>query len=310
MNIFLICKSSFRRLSLNNFQHNKNFGNYKLHNFIGPTLFYLFKIFFILKLRKAKIISFDGNPIVSSRQGINLWMGGTNFKIPKKYHHLKNNYTNMESIFLKRQRVFQMYPLSIKEFIKQKNPKIIYISEINITKDLNVINFWEHNKIKLLKDFTTIDDINFWKQFTFFKNKKLCFFYYRKIKNFLRLEIVKKLKIKYKKNFLLIGSNWVNYGIDSKPNIFSAEIVSKLYMGNVCLDLGSVAGSLSLYPRSIDIIESGGILVQLQQNDYMNIWKSSKVLNKFLFNNFESLFSAVNKRFIKIIEPNLKNLIC
>ena len=95
MNIFLISRSRFRRLSLNNFQNEKNFGNYKLYNFIGFPLFYLAKIFIFFKLGKA--ISLDGNPILNTKQGINLWMGGTNFKIPKKYYSFKNNYTNMKN---------------------------------------------------------------------------------------------------------------------------------------------------------------------------------------------------------------------
>jgi hypothetical protein len=293
MNIFLISRSRFRRLSLNNFQNEKKFGNYKLYNFIGPVLFYLVKILLFLKLGKA--ISLDGNPILKSKQGINLWMKGTNLKIPKKFRNLKNNFVNMKNIFLKHDRVFQIYPLNIKNYMEKKKPKIIYISDINITNDTDVISFWEKNKIKLLKNFATVDDINFWKQFIFFKNKELCFSYYKKIKYFLRLEIIKKLKIRYKKNFLLIGQNWLNYEIDSEPNIFNNEIISKIYNGNICIDLGSAAGSLSLYPRSINIIESGGILIQLKQNDYNNIWRNSKFKNNFLFTSFEELFLIVDK---------------
>ena len=35
--------------------------------------------------------------------------------------------------------------------------------------------------------------------------------------------------------------------------------VKKIYKGNICLDTGSIMGSLSLYPRSIQILESGEI---------------------------------------------------
>ncbi len=295
MNIFLISRSRFRRLSLNNFQNEKNFGNYKLYNFIGFPLFCLAKIFIFFKLGKA--ISLDGNPILNTKQGINLWMGGTNFKIPKKYYSFKNNYTNMKSIFLNNKNIFQIYPLNIKQYIKKKNPKIIYVSEINITKDSNVISLWEKNKIKLLNDFTKIDDMNFWKRFSFFNSKEVCFSYYRKIKNLLRLEIIKKLNSAYKKDFLLIGSNWSCYGINSKPSVFDRKAVSEIYEGNICLDLGSIAGSLSLYPRSIDIIESGGILVQSRQSDFKNIWRNTKIHNDFLFTNFKELFLIINKIF-------------
>ncbi len=293
MNIFLISKTRFRRLHLNNFQHQKLFGNYKLYNYVGPVLFYLAKIFIFFKLGKA--ISLDGNPILKNQQGINLWMGGTNFKIPKKYYYLKNNFTNMKSIFLKKNKIFQIYPLNIKQCIKKKKIKIVYVSEINITKDTDVINFWKKNKRKLLKNFTKIDDINFWKQLSFFDNKQLCFSYYRKIKSLLRFEIIKKLKNKYKNDFLLIGTNWTDYKIKSKSSIFNRKVISKIYNGNICIDLGSVAGSLSLYPRSIDIIESGGALIQLKQKDFRNIWSNSKIYNDFLFTNFKELFLIINK---------------
>jgi hypothetical protein len=293
MNIFLISRTRFRRLHLNNFQNEKQFGIYKLHNYIGPILFYLAKIFIFFKLGKA--ISLDGNPILKNQQGINLWMGGTNFKIPEKYYYCKNNFTNMKSVFLKINPIFQIYPLNIKRYIENKNIRIVYVSDIRITKDPVIINFWKKNKNKLLKNFTKIDDINFWGEFSFFNNKDLCFFYYRKIKSLLRLEIVKKLKSKYKDKFLLIGSNWSDYKINSKSSIFNREKISKIYNGNICIDLGSIAGSLSLYPRSIDIIESGGILIQLKQTDFRNIWNNSKIYNDFLFTNFKELFLIINE---------------
>ena len=293
MNIFIICRSRFRRQSLNNFQNIKNFGDYKLYFLLGFPLFYLSKIFIFFKL--GKFISLDGNPIINEKKNINLWMGGTNFKIPNEYINFKNNYTNMKSIFLRKQKIFQIYPLNIQSFKKKKKTKIVFISEVNITKDINVINLWEKNKIELINDFTKIDDIFFWKKFSFFNKKKICFSYYRHFKNLLRLEIVKKLINKYRKNFLLIGSGWGYFGIKSIHSVFDRRIVSNIYQGNICIDLGSKAGSLSLYPRSIDIIESGGILVQSKQSDADKIWKSPMIQNKFLFCNFKELFLVINK---------------
>ena len=40
--------------------------------------------------------------------------------------------------------------------------------------------------------------------------------------------------------------------------------IQSLYNGNICLDLGSSSGSLTLYPRSIEIIESGGLIFATQ----------------------------------------------
>ena len=78
---------------------------------------------------------------------------------------------------------------------------------------------------------------------------------------------------------------------------FLKKTVSEIYKGNICVDLGSIAGSLSLYPRSIDIIESGGILLQSRQSDFQNIWSNTKNHNNFLFTNFNELFFILNKIF-------------
>ena len=64
-------------------------------------------------------------------------------------------------------------------------------------------------------------------------------------------------------------------------------------MGNVCLDLGSIEGSISLYPRSIQIIESGGLIIQSIQSDSKKVWKN--LHNKISFNNLSDLISLVEK---------------
>ena len=47
--------------------------------------------------------------------------------------------------------------------------------------------------------------------------------------------------------------------------VFNLDKVKKIYKGNICLDTGSIMGSLSLYPRSIQILESGGLLCKLNK---------------------------------------------
>jgi hypothetical protein len=143
-------------------------------------------------------------------------------------------------------------------------------------------------------NFTILDNIEFWKKFTFFKDKEMCFFYYRRLKNLLRLEIVKKLNTTYK-NFLLIGNNWKKYSLNNLPDINNFKLMSEFYNGNVCIDLGSKEGSLSLYPRSINIIESGGMLLQLRQKDFKVTWSKFHLQKRFLFSNFKELFIMINK---------------
>ena len=52
-----------------------------------------------------------------------------------------------------------------------------------------------------------------------------------------------------------------------------------MYNGNLCLDFGSKWGSEALYPRSIEIIENGGTLLQAEQKNSKEIFgKNSKEL--------------------------------
>ena len=66
-----------------------------------------------------------------------------------------------------------------------------------------------------------------------------------------------------------------------------------MYMGNICLDIGSMLGSVSLYSRSNQIIESGGLIIQNYQNDGKKIWGS--LHEKILFNNLPDLISLIEK---------------
>ena len=87
-----------------------------------------------------------------------------------------------------------------------------------------------------------------------------------------------------------------------------------LYNGNICLDFGSASGSLSLYPRSIDIIESGGYLLQLKQADSEEIFHEYG--DFFTFKNTEELKEKIrilindkplfNSR-LKLLHENFKS---
>ena len=291
MLIFFIFRSRYRRSHLNNFIKIRKIGAYRFINFSGPYFYWLGKLFVLLKIGKG--ISCDGNPIIKKNFGMNLWMGGTYFKIISKFRNMKNNYINMRSIFNNDEKLFQIYPLNIKKYSAQEIKKIIYISDIKITDDKNILKFWNLYKNQILKNFTLIDKLYFWKKFRFYNNKEECFFYYRNIKHFLRFDIIKMLQKKYKENFILKGSNWSKYRLSSLPNEYDLSKNSNLYNGNICVDLGSISGSLSLYPRSINIIESGGLLIQQEQNDTNIIWKQKYIKINF-FRNYKSLFSSIN----------------
>ncbi len=81
-----------------------------------------------------------------------------------------------------------------------------------------------------------------------------------------------------------------------KVQIFNVNKLKNIYQGNICLDLGSTLGSVSLYSRSNQIIESGGLIVQIKQNDSDEIWKG--LSNKITFTNQNELINIIDNMFI------------
>ena len=98
---------------------------------------------------------------------------------------------------------------------------------------------------------------------------------------------------------IIIGNDWIDYKLKSKtsPAIGSREYNLKniydIYKGNICLDLGSLVGSISLYHRSLQIIEAGGLVVQSTQVNSKEIWKNLN--DKIVFNNINDGILLIEK---------------
>ena len=96
------------------------------------------------------------------------------------------------------------------------------------------------------------------------------------------------------------GNTWVRSFINSLLFSQSGEVdldkLKNIYQGNICLDLGSTLGSVSLYSSSNQIIESGGLIVQIKQNDSDEIWKG--LSNKITFTNQNELINIIDNMFI------------
>ena len=79
--VLLLCKSRYRKDTLNKFSRSALYGNILVLSFCGPILFFIGK--FIQKTKIFKCISIDGLPLISNPEnGINVWFGGTSNKIP------------------------------------------------------------------------------------------------------------------------------------------------------------------------------------------------------------------------------------
>ena len=174
------------------------------------------------------------------------------------------------------------------------NCKIIYISNIIIEANTEEKLIWEKYKVQMMEDFSLIDSKIFWEKFYIKEINELeKYLLYKKFKLLLRFEIIKNIKVMFDKNLHLIGDDWNLFSINSFPSNYSVQQIKKLYEGNICLDLGSMLGSVSLYSRSNQIIESGGLIIQSYQSDADEIWGDLK--DKILFKNLSDLTSLINK---------------
>ena len=291
--IFFSFKHRYREKELNNFLNTRIYGKYFILNLGGPFKNFIAKI--LLFLRIGKTISCDGRPLISDKsKGINFWMRGTTLNIPNDFKNLNNNFVTIDNPFVQNKKIFQMYPIKIKKTQIQDDLKIIYMSRIDIGSNTEEKNIWDKYKIQLIEDFTLIDNSNFWKKISLnCKDEIKTFNLYKKLKFFLRFEIIKNLKKIFNKKLNLIGDDWSMFPFNSLPSNYNIRKIKNMYKGNICLDLGSIEGSISLYPRSIQIVESGGLIIQSIQSDNKKVWKN--IHNKILFNNLSDLISLIEK---------------
>tara|TARA_B100000700_G_C15017677_1_gene844137 strand:+ start:505 stop:1491 length:987 start_codon:yes stop_codon:yes gene_type:complete len=293
--IYFSFKHRHRQKELNNFLKSRFYGNFLLLNLGGPFRYFFSKILTLLKIGKG--ISCDGKPLIKEKSsGINFWMRGTHLNIPKEMRSLNNNYVTIANPVLKNNdQVFRIYPLNIIKAKIRTNTKLIYASK-TINKSNKNKFVWENFKNQIINDFTLIDDINFWKNNFSENSDEHNFSLYTDLKTYLRHEIILYLKKKYTDKMILIGDDWKEYFDDAKSSIFNVNKLKNIYNGNICLDLGSTLGSVSLYSRSNQIIESGGLILQIKQNDADEIWK--KISNKITFTNNNNLIKLIDNMLI------------
>lgn len=310
--IFILCRSRYRKNNLNNFSKILKLNKYLIITLFGP-LYYLG--LFLKKFSFFKFISIDADPIIEKKSGINFWLTGTNQKITKSLYHLENNFVNMKSVFHNEDKVFQVYPIIKKNKKNKNNAQIIYISNCNIRKpelSLSIINSYQEI---LSGNLLAFDKKNFWElEELKFKEKKEKYLIYRDLKINQRMEIVKYIKDAFPIQFFLFGDEWKTHFQDCHKTVMKKDKIQSLYNGNICLDLGSSSGSLTLYPRSIEIIESGGLILQLKQSDSKSIFQEYE--DYFTFQTKEDLKNKIHlllennsllKERIKILRNIFKN---
>ena len=291
--IFFSFKHRYREKELNNFLNTRIYGKYFILNLGGPFKHFIAKILLFLRIGKA--ISCDGRPLIADKsRGINFWMRGTSLNIPSNLKNLNNNFVTINNALFQEKKVFQIYPINIKKTQIQDDLKIIYVSRVSIETNLEEKNIWDKYKTQLIEDFSLIDNKKFFEKIFPDNNNELKKFdLYKKLKLLLRFEIIKNIKSRFDKKLNLIGDDWASLSLNSLPSIYNIKKIQNIYKGNICLDLGSMLGSISLYSRSNQIIESGGLIIQSFQSDSREIW--GNIPDKIIFKNLSDLISLIEK---------------
>lgn len=289
--VILLCKTNYRKNNLNNFYRFLILKKYIIIPFAG-IFFYIG--LFLAKLNIFKVISIDADPKITADKGFNFWLSGTVNKIPKNLFSLKNNMVNMKSVFNDEDKIFQLYPIFKFKKEEQSELKIVYCSSYKIIRpdlSIKIIRKFEED---LKKKLIFFDKKNFWNSNIFKNNNNIeKFLIYRDLKLYQRKVIVENLIKNFKNKLILIGNDWKKIYSKSYGNIFNKTKITNLYKNNICLDLGSASGSLSLYPRSIEIIENNGYILQLKQSNSKKIYNNNEKI--FTFDTLENLNQKINE---------------
>jgi hypothetical protein len=289
---FFAFKHRYRFKDLNNFLQSRSYGKYFILNLGGPFKHLIAKL--LMRLRIGTPISCDGRPLLKEDTGgFNFFIRGTSLNIPTDMRYLNNNIVSIKHPLLENKDVFQIYPINIKKTKVKNDIKIIFMSSVNIETNDKELEIWRIAKDSILSDFTLIDKIDFWKKYLFGKEVKIINTFYRKIKLLLRYEIVQHLKRKFNHKFIVIGNDWSKLSVQSMNSNYDIKQNNELYRGNICLDLGCIEGSSSLYSRANQIIEAGGLIIQSKQTDYKKKWKNLD--EKILFKDFNHLDFIIQK---------------
>ena len=273
--LIFIFKRRFRQKTLNNFLSVKKVKNVHVLNLSGPILYLVGKfLYFFIKSKKVVFISCDGQDyLYREANSINFWLGGTSYKVPDKYKKYKNNFFPATTLFSDNTKLLTFFPTNIYQSKMNNEYKFVYISENKKVENKKSLKIWKENKDQILNDLSLIDDMKFWKKFSYINNE-MRHSIYVDIKSLIRIELVWVLNSMLKDKFVLVGSNWKKYCPNALEDNYTDKYIENLYRGNICIDFGSKQSERCIYSRSCKIIESGGLLFQSINKDSKEIFQN------------------------------------
>lgn len=195
----------------------------------------------------------------------------------------------------KEKKIFQIYPVIKKNYKINSLAKIIFMGKFHFyPREKNFVNvkFLKENKNRLIQDFSLVDKSKFWSKIYSNKNSLINFENYKIIKTYQRELIISKIHKNFKNFLYIFGENSKKSKFHFHKPIYDNSKVQSIYNGNICIDTGSILGSMSLHPRSIQIIENGGLIIQTKQQDADIVW--GEMNNKIIFNNIDKLIESLD----------------
>ena len=288
---------------MNNFLYSKKIGSYRIVNLSGSILSYIGYLIYKLNISKNfKFISCDATPFLENeRNSLNIWFGGTNYKIQDAYKSYKNNFVVTASIFTERQNFIQFYPCNLIKKVTFNNPKIAIAMKVTHKSSEEVKLIRERKKTLLTENLSLIDNEKFWDFLKGDYKKKQSI--YIGIKNLMRIHLVKKIKEKFKDKCIIVGTEWKDIFEDSLESNFDLNFMKKIYRGNICVDFLPKDGDEVLNTRSIGIIENGRIL--LQAKNFNSDIFFQELSNLITFNSERELLDLLEKQ---LSSQDLSNL--
>ncbi|WP_320667853.1 hypothetical protein [Prochlorococcus sp. MIT 1307] len=113
-------------------------------------------------------------------------------------------------------------------------------------------------------------------------------------RNITRLFFARSLKNYYGETFGLYGKGWSNYGLQSERLGMLKHKRHNVYsQGGICVDFLSQHGNNCLYERTIDIINSGAILVQRKSYDSEHVF-GKEFSDKLCWDSLEELIDIID----------------
>ena len=303
---FFVFKYNFRKNYFNNFIKINKIKNFKIFDLSGPFKYYFFGKVIIYLIQKFNfffknnvLISCDANPLLT-KNSINIWFGGTSHKIPHNLNELKNNCHVFDNFIKYEENLLKLYPHKMSSFFYREKPKIIFIGDFTLYNYSIIDKIWLIEKANIFKNFKIIDSKIFWKKYNL-ENHKNIQSYYIAIKDLLRFNLIIELSVLFEDKLIVVGNKWKQHIQSSLKSNYNPRYIKSLYKGNICLDFGSKWGNNCLYPRSTNIIESGGILLQSTQSDTAEI---------FLKNNHDISYNSIDElsKIIKILLSNIDKI--